>query len=103
MIRVIYEFEVVPGKEAQLEQAWREIVEAHAGEGALESILARDPEPAEEGANRFVAISRWRSRQHWEEGRRDDAAPDAYERFHDAVEVLSPRVLQERATLRAKE
>lgn len=102
MIRVIYEFEVVPGKEDQLEQAWREIVEAHAGEGALESILAFDPE-AENGQNRFVAISRWRSRQHWEEGRRDDAAPDAYERFHDAVEVLSRRVLQERATLRADE
>lgn len=98
MIRVIYEFDVEPGKEAQLEQAWREIVEAHAGEGALESTLTYDPEA--DGV-RYVAISRWESHQHWVDGRRDDAAPDAYERFYDAVEVLDRRVLVEKETLRA--
>ena len=98
MIRVVYEFEVVQGKEEQLHEAWRAIVLAHSKEGALESTLAHDPEAS---GNRFVAISRWRSRAHWEEGRRDDAAPEAYASFRDAVEVLSRRVLIENETLRA--
>lgn len=96
VIRVIYELDVIPGKEAQCRQAWRDIVEAHAGDGALGSMLLRD----EEIAGRFVAISRWASLEAWEQGRRDDVHPEAYERFRDAlVEVVSKRVLTEVARM----
>ncbi len=92
VIRVIYELDVIPGKESQCREAWAEIVAAHAGEGALGSVLCEDPEIK----GRYVAISRWQSMEAWEEGRRDDAAPEAYERFRDAlVEVISKRVLTE--------
>lgn len=90
MIRVIYELDVVEGKEEQLAEAWREIVGAHGEHGALESALLRDEE-----AGLFVAISRWRSRAIWQTNRRDDAHPEAYARFRDACEVLSRRVLDE--------
>jgi heme-degrading monooxygenase HmoA len=94
--RVVYELDVMPGKEAQCREAWADIVMAHSGEGALGSVLLDDPEEP----GRYVAISRWESMQAWETGRRDDAAPEAYARFRDAlVEVISKRVLHEIARI----
>ena len=92
VIRVIYELDVVPGKQAQCRAAWADIVKAHAHDGALGSVLLEDPEID----GRYVAISRWESMQAWETGRRDESAPEAYARFRDAlVEVISKRVLRE--------
>ena len=91
-IRVVYELDVKPGRAQACHDAWRQIVEAHRHDGALGSALCRDPEVP----NRLVAISRWESLEAWEQGRRDEAAPEAYARFRDAlVEVISKRVLEE--------
>ena len=90
-IRVVYEFDVVEGAEDEFVASWRAIVDAHATEGALGSVLHRDPEC--EG--RWVAMSRWVDRQTWELNRRDDAAPEAYAVFRRVVEVVSKRVLEE--------
>ena len=92
IIRIIYELDVKPGKTQQCHEAWRAIVAAHANDGALGSALFEDPEIA----NRLVAISRWKSLEHWERGRKDEHAPEAYARFRDAlVEVVSKRILRE--------
>ena len=92
IIRIIYELDVKPGMASQCHEAWRDIVAAHANDGALGSALFEDPEVA----NRLVAITRWKSLAHWEQGRKDDHAPEAYARFRDAlVEVISRRVLRE--------
>ena len=92
VIRVIYELDVIPGKEQQCQYAWRAIVHAHVKDGALGSVLYRDPEIP----NRMVAISRWKSLQHWEGGRDDSSDPEAYALFRGAlVEVISRRVLVE--------
>ena len=92
IIRVIYELDVRPGMQQQCHEAWRAIVAAHAQDGALGSILLQDPEQP----GRLVAISRWASLTSWEQGRRDERAPEAYARFREAlVEVISRRVLHE--------
>lgn len=95
MIRVIYHFDVLPEEDAAFEAAWRAIVAAHAGDGALGSMLLR----REEGG--YVAISRWESREVWEANRRDDAAPEAYAVFRRVCEVTSRQVLEEIAVLGA--
>ncbi len=91
MIRVVYEFDVAPGRAEDLRTSWRAIVDAHAGDGALGSALFRDPEDE----SRWVAMSTWTSREVWEANRRDDIAPEAYALFREVVEVVSKRVLEE--------
>ena len=96
MIRVIYHFDVLPGEGAAFEDAWHAIVAAHAGDGALGSMLLRG-----EGAGEYVAISRWVSREVWELNRRDDVAPEAYAVFRRVCEVTSKHVLEEIAVVGA--
>ena len=91
MIRVMYEFQVTPGAGDALRASWRAIVDAHSGDGALGSVLFRDPELED----RWVAMSTWTSREAWALNRRDDAAPEAYAVFREIVEVVSKRVLEE--------
>ena len=93
IIRVIYTLEVVEGREGQLHEAWRAIVDAHAarGHGALGSMLLEDPE----APRRWIAISRWASRARWEAFQTEEAAPDAYAAFDEACEVIDRLVLRE--------
>ena len=108
MIRVLYRLRLrAPDLEA-LQQAWADVVRAHAdaGHGALESIFLveserlQDPEPSDLEFIEVLAISRWRSVEDWQEQRRDDVDPNAYRRFRALCEVVDKTVMDERALLK---
>ena len=90
MIRVIYTIRLDPHDLDAFLPAWRQIVRAHADHGALGSVLLRGDQP-----DRLLAISRWRSRDHWQPHRTDDAHPEAYATFRRVAEVLDRQVFDE--------
>lgn len=91
-IQVIYTFEVNPNDAQRFEQAWTQIVHAHAGHGALGSSLLR----SEEEPNLWCAVSRWVDRDTWERNRTDAAHPEAYAVFRECADVLTKHVFEQR-------
>src|SRR5690554_4155808 len=105
IVRVLYKLRCRPDDLLALQQAWRDVVQAHAraGHQTLESVLLIDaPEPDDAATDQAklnapmyedppwivaTAISRWQSREAWESQRTDEVDETAYARFRELCTV----------------
>jgi len=113
IVRVLYKLRCRPDDLLALQQAWRDVVQAHAraGHQTLESVLLIDaPEPDDAATDQAklnapmyedppwivaTAISRWQSREAWESQRTDEVDETAYARFRELCTVDEKIVFEE--------